>query len=190
MHWLDIVILVIMAIGAAFGFWTGLIWQIARVVSLIISGYLAVLPNASVAEWLEHQFTDLNPAFARVIAFIGVFILVYAILYLITYLVYEAIKASQLELVDRILGAILGAVKMVVVIACICAVVSALAIPVLKDWLDQATLAPALARGTQVVVSWIPKSYRERIDEGITQIRDQIQIREQVQERKDEPAKK
>ncbi|MBI1832105.1 MAG: CvpA family protein [Planctomycetes bacterium] len=193
MHWLDIIILVVLAIGAAMGFWTGLLWQVARAISLVVSAYLAILTNAAVADWLTNQWQDLSPAFARIIAFIGVFVLVYAILYAITLLIHEAIKASKLELMDRILGAIFGAAKMAAVISCICAVVAALAIPTIKDWFDQATLAPAMARGTQTVVGWIPKSYRDRIDEGITQIRDQLQqrIADAAEDAlKDAPAKK
>ena len=32
MHWLDIIILIVLGIGAAMGFWSGLLWQVARVV--------------------------------------------------------------------------------------------------------------------------------------------------------------
>src|SRR5437016_10684 len=119
MNWLDIIILVVLAIGAVMGFCTGLLWQIARLVSLALSLYLAFLANAGVTDWLDDQWKDVNPAVNRVIAFIGVFIVVYLILYLVTRLVYQAIKATKLETLDRILGALLGAVKMGAIVACV-----------------------------------------------------------------------
>ena len=193
MHWLDIVILVVLAFGAVMGFWTGLLWQVARVVSLAASIYLAILANDSVAGWIGGQWKDLNPAVNRIIAFIGVFVLVYAILYLITRLIHQAIKASRLETMDRVLGALLGSAKMAVVMACVCAGMAALALPIFQEWLDQATIAPHFAKGTHVVVGWIPQSYRDRVDEGVQEVRDQMgqKLADVAKDAvKNEPAKK
>src|SRR5262245_60443615 len=100
MHWLDIIILVALGVGAAMGFCTGLLWQIARVVSLALSIYVAILTNSAVATWLGEQWRDVNPAVNRVAAFLAIFILVYAILYFITLSLHNAIKAAKLETVD------------------------------------------------------------------------------------------
>ena len=177
MHWLDIVILVILGVGAAMGFCSGLLWQIARIVSLALSVYLAILTNANVTAWLGDQWPDANPAFNRVAAFIAVFLIVYICLYLITRLIHKAIKESKLEMLDRLLGALLGAVKMAAVVACLCGVMAALEMQIFKDWFAQATLAPQFAKGTEIAISWIPQSYRDRLDQGVIQVRDQLQQR-------------
>ena len=52
MHWLDITLLIVLGIGAAMGFCSGLLWQIARVVSLAVSLYVAVVVNADAADWI------------------------------------------------------------------------------------------------------------------------------------------
>jgi membrane protein required for colicin V production len=175
MHWLDIVILVILGIGAALGFWTGLLWQVARVVSLAVSLYLAIMLNGSVAGWIGEHWKDASVAFNRIAAFVIVFILVYAILYLLTLCIHEAIKATRLETMDRILGAVLGAVKMTAVVAGVCAALSALSVPIFQEWLDEATIAPGLAKGTQALVSCIPQSYRDQVNDGVVQVREQLQ---------------
>jgi membrane protein required for colicin V production len=175
MHWLDIIILIVLGIGAAMGFCSGLLWQIARVVSLALSLYLAIATNADVAEWIGEQWKDSNPAFNRIAAFIAVFLLVYLILYLVTRLLHNAIKATKLETLDRVLGALLGIIKMAAVVACVCAVMAALALPIFQEWFEHSTLAPYFAKGTEATVRWIPQSYRDRIDEGITQVRTQLQ---------------
>ena len=174
MYWLDIIILVVLGIGAAMGFCSGLLWQVARLVSLALSLYLAILANAGVTQWLEEQWKDVNPVANRVIAFIGVFVIVYLILYLITRLLHQAIKATKLETLDRILGALLGVAKMGAAVACICATMVAVDLPVFSNLLDQATLAPYFAKGTDVAISWIPQSYRDRADESVQQVRDEL----------------
>lgn len=175
MHWLDIIILVVLGLGAAMGFCSGLLWQVARVVSLALSLYVAILTNASVADWLGTQWKDLNPAVNNVAAFIGVFVFVYLVLYLITRLIHKAIKASKLETLDRILGALLGAAKMAAVVACVCGAMAALDLQIFKEWFEQTTIAPQFAKGSDVVVGWIPQTYRDHADEGVQQVRDELQ---------------
>jgi membrane protein required for colicin V production len=166
-----------LGIGAAMGFCTGLLWQVARLVSLALSLYLAILANAGVTDWLDEQWKDVNPAVNRIIAFIGVFVIIYLILYLITRLVYQAIKATKLETLDRVLGALLGTVKMGAIVACICATMVALDLQTFKDLFAQATLAPHFAKGTDVVIGWIPQSYRDHADESVQEVRAQLQLK-------------
>src|SRR5471030_782934 len=125
MHWLDIIILVVLGIGAAMGFCSGLLWQVARVVSLVLSLYLAIVTNTAGAEWLALQWKDVNPAVNHIVAFIGVFLAVYLTLYLITRGLHKAIKATKLETLDRMLGALLGIAKMAAVVGCVCALMAA-----------------------------------------------------------------
>src|SRR5580704_5262774 len=101
MHWLDILILVVLGLGAAMGFASGLLWQVARVIGLGVSLYLAIVVNAEVTAWLGEHWKDTNLAFNHIVAFIGVFIVVYLVLYLITRLIHRAIKATKLEMMDR-----------------------------------------------------------------------------------------
>ena len=175
MHWLDILILVVLGIGAAMGFASGLLWQVARIVGLGVSLYVAIAANADVTDWLSQRWKDTNLAFNHIVAFVGVFISVYLVLYLVTRLIHKAIKATKLEMMDRVFGALLGTTKMAAVVSCICAVLTALALPLFQEWFEQSTLAPYFAKGTEVVISWVPQDYRDRADEGVQQVRDQLQ---------------
>src|SRR5438105_3560910 len=115
MHWLDILILVVLGIGAAMGFASGLLWQVARIAGLGLSLYIAIVANADATDWLGKHWKDTSLAFNHIVAFVGVFLAVYLILYLITRLIHKAIKATKLEMMDRVLGALLGTVKMAAV---------------------------------------------------------------------------
>ncbi len=175
MHWLDITILILLGVGAAMGFWSGLLWQVARVVSLALSIYLAILANTPSTEWLNEQWKDVNPVVNRVVAFVAIFLAIYLLLYWITHLIHKAIKASKLETLDRLLGALLGVLKMSVIAAGVLGVMAALDLQIFREWFDQATLAPGFAKGTEVAVGWIPPEFREQANEGIQQVRDQLQ---------------
>jgi membrane protein required for colicin V production len=175
MHWLDIIILVVLGVGAAMGFCSGLLWQVARVVSLGLSLYVAIVINTAVADWLALQWKDVNPAVNHVVAFIGVFLAVYLTLFMITRGLHKAIKATKLETLDRLLGALLGIAKMAAVVACVCGVMAVLDMQIFKDWFEQAKIAPYFAKGSDVAVRWIPSHYREQVDDGVEQVRDQLQ---------------
>ena len=175
MHWLDIIILILLGVGAAMGFWSGLLWQVARVVSLALSIYLAILANTPAADWLSQQWRDVNPVVNRVVAFVAVFLAIYVVLYWVTHLLHKAIKASKLETLDRLLGALLGVAKMAALAACVLGVMAALDLQIFREWFDQASLAPQFARGTEVAVRWIPADFRDQANDSIQQAREQLQ---------------
>src|SRR5262245_42466628 len=177
MHWLDIVILVVLGIGAALGFWSGLLWQIARVVSLGMSVYLAIMANDSVVELASPLSAEIDPVGVRVLAFLAVFIVVYLVLFFITQILHKAIKATKLETVDRFFGALLGGAKMAAVVACICAVVVALDLPMSRAWFEQATIAPQFAKGSELVLHEIPHTYRDLANGSVQEVRDEVQKR-------------
>ena len=93
----------------------------------------------------------------HIVAFVGIFLMVYVVLYLLTRMLHRAIKETKLEMMDRVLGGVLGAVKMAAGVSCVCAVLTALALPLFQEWFEQSTLAPFFAHGTEVVMSWIPQ---------------------------------
>ena len=175
MHWLDIIILIVLGFGAVLGFWSGLLWQIARVVSLVLSLYVAISVNTPASEWLNRQWNDTSPTICRVAAFVLAFLLVYLVLYLITRMLHQAIKATKLETVDRLLGSLLGMAKMGAIISGVCAALIAMDLQMTRGWVDQSKLAAPFAKGTDMALGLIPHTYRDRLDENVQQARDQLQ---------------
>lgn len=193
MHWLDIIVLVLLAVGAAMGFWTGLLWQVARVVGLAFSIYLAILLNTPTADWLSEQWKDVNPVVNRVVTFLAIFLATYLIFYFITHLIHKLIKATKLETLDRLLGALLGIVKMAALSACVLGMMAALDLEIFREWFNQAAIAPEFAKGTEVAVGWVPKEFRDNANDSIQQVRDQLQKKitdAAMDSLKGEPAKK
>jgi uncharacterized membrane protein required for colicin V production len=148
---------------------------VARVVSLGVSLYVAIAINSAAADWLAEQWKDVNPAVHHVVAFIGVFLAIYVTFFVITRALHRAIKETKLETLNRLLGALLGTAKMMAVVGCVCAVMAALDLQIFRDWFEQATVAPYFARGSAIAAHWIPPQYREQVDDGVEQVRDQLQ---------------
>src|SRR5581483_11488409 len=155
MYWLDIVILILLGLGAGLGFWSGLLWQVARVVSLGLALYATVLFNEPATGLLTEAVRGIDPRVSQGVAYVAVFLAVYLSLFLLTRLLHKTIKAAHLDLLDRLLGALLGSAKMGVAVALACAGLAALALPLTQQWLAQSTLAPLFVRGTDAALEMI-----------------------------------
>lgn len=176
MYWLDMAILALLGFGAGLGFWSGLLWQVARLASLALALYATLLFNEPVARLLrEHAFPDAEAPLLRAAAYVVVFLAVYVLLFGITRVVHETIRAAKLEFIDRTLGALLGAGKMAVIVAPVCAALAFVDLPVTRDWLSQSTLAPLLARGLEGAVALVPEDYRLQARDGLRHVRETVQ---------------
>jgi membrane protein required for colicin V production len=180
MYWLDTVILVLLGLGAGLGFWSGLLWQVARVISLGLSLWATVVCNDPATRVLDEAVQGIDPRLARGAAYIVVFLGVYLSLFLLTRIVHKIIRATHLEVVDRLLGGLLGAAKMGVVIALACAGLLSLSAPALQEQLAPSTLAPLFGRATEVGIELVPEEYRDRFAEGVQQLRDMMPTSRQV----------
>src|SRR5947209_14691387 len=113
MYWLDVVLLVLLGLGAALGFWSGLVMQVARLVSLGVSIWATLALNEPATRLLHERVApETSTSVLHGIAYVGVFLLVYIGLFALSRLVYKVVQASKLVLLDRVAGAGLGALKM------------------------------------------------------------------------------
>ncbi len=176
MFWLDTTILATLGIGAGLGFWSGMLWQVARVLSLAVSLYLTVTLNGPATEALgQHVLQGSDPRLTRGAAYLAVFLASFILFFLLTRLVDGAIRAARLEMFDRLLGALLGAAKMAVVVAGVCSVLAAMTTPTTREWMEQSTLAPLFARGTEAAIALVPDVYRAQAGETVGQMRGMLQ---------------
>ena len=94
MFWLDTAILAVLSLGAIFGARSGLVWQLARVLGLAASIYLAIAVNAPASTLMHDVFLyGADPRLARLLAYVVVFLGVYLVIYCISCLIREGIQA-------------------------------------------------------------------------------------------------
>jgi uncharacterized membrane protein required for colicin V production len=101
----DIAVLVLMAITAVIGFWTGFIWQVIRLVSVIASVWIALVYCPVVAGFMGSR---LPAAMRDLVSAAAVFLAAMLVLYLVGYLFRDVVNALKPQVTDRILGAVFG----------------------------------------------------------------------------------
>ena len=173
MFWLDTTIIALLILGAILGAVSGLLWQVARILCVALSVYAAILLN----EWasnllLEALLKGAEPAVARAAAYLAVFLAMFFVLYHVIWLLDQAIRAVNLEPVDRLLGAGVGACKMGLVLAALCLGLTAYPNPTTKEVMEKSTLAPVLAEGMEMVLLVIPQEYKTELCNGLKNLRE------------------
>jgi membrane protein required for colicin V production len=175
MHWLDLSLLALLGLGAGLGFWSGLILQVARLVSFGVSIYATLMLNEPVTRLIHERIApDVHINVLRGIAYIAVFLTVYIALFALSRLVYKLVRASKLEMLDRIAGAGLGAFKMVLVLAPLCALLAYLSLPATDEWMRRSTIAPLMAKGLHAALVAVPEGYKTQAQESVEHVRDRM----------------
>lgn len=172
MHWLDTTFLVLLAAGAGLGFCSGLLWQLARVLSLGIALFATFTLHEPTVEFL--QINVLREADANVVkgaAYLLVFVLGYILLLSLAHLMQRMLQASGFTWLDRFLGAGLGAAKTAAVLAGVCLLLSRLPNPLVQDSLAQSTLAPTLSRGMESALALIPDDLKRDFADSVSRFK-------------------
>jgi uncharacterized membrane protein required for colicin V production len=176
MHWLDLVLLGLLALAAALGFWSGLIMQLARLVSLGVAIYATFLLNEPATRLLhEHVAPEANINLLHGMAYIAVFLVLYVALFAASRQLYKLVHSSKIVLLDRSAGALLGLLKMTLVLAPACALIAYLALPATEEWMSRSTVAPLLARGTREAVAMLPDGYLNEARDSMEHVRNRLQ---------------
>jgi len=106
MNWLDIVIIIFLAITTITGLSRGLVKTIIPLVGIILGVVLAGHFYGSVADWLSHWFH--SPSQANIAGFAIIFIVVVIVSLIIASLLSKFLSLLLLGWVDKLGGAVLG----------------------------------------------------------------------------------
>lgn len=113
---LDIILLVLIGIGAVLGFMKGFLRQLAGLLGLVAGLLVAKALYVHVADEVFSQVTD-SVGLARGLAFVSIWLLVPLLFLLVASLLTRLMEAVSLGWLNRLLGAALGAVKYALVIS-------------------------------------------------------------------------
>jgi uncharacterized membrane protein required for colicin V production len=171
MNWIDIILFLVLAGGTTLGVFSGFIWQLARIISLIVAIYVTFLIQPFISSWLVGRMS--NPFLANLICYIVIFAVIYLILFFIVYFIEKSISKAELTPLDRIFGAILGLLK----ISLICGTVL-LGMVVhpgsgMNNSLKNSFFTPILLQYTKGVVFLMPRDYRGKVRYFIRQVQNE-----------------
>jgi uncharacterized membrane protein required for colicin V production len=168
MFWLDTTLVAILLLGALLGARSGLLWQVARLLSLAGALYASVTVNEPMTGYLQAdvlQGADLRVA--RLVAYVAVFVAVYVALYLATNLVYRGLERAELPPVDRLMGSALGLAKAGLLSGAVCWALASWPHPATQDLMEQSAIAPALADGMDGLLHLLPGEWKSEIIDGV-----------------------
>jgi len=106
----DIIVIIIILLGAITGYSKGFFKQLASLVGLVVGLFVACILYVSFAEKIYMSVTD-SMTVAQIIAFVAIWLLVPLVFTLLASLLTNAFETLSLGWINRILGFALGAVK-------------------------------------------------------------------------------
>jgi membrane protein required for colicin V production len=167
MNLLDILLILIVGVCFALGFWNGLVKQLASILGIVAG----VVVAARLAPWLASAVQGrviTDPQVAHIAAYVFLFLLAALAVWLIGLLVRRLLKHAELGLTDRIWGALFGLVKGVVFCwALLLAIVLMGEESSLHQQLQQGCIAPRLLVALNVASVAFPRELGDRLGQTV-----------------------
>ncbi len=161
MYWLDIGILILLGWGLIMGLISGLLWQVGRVVTWVLSIYLSIVLNPWATEFLQERVVrEIDPVVLHGVAYVGIFLVTFAICHYILHKIQDTLKDSPLAWINRLLGGLLGLAKMALLASAVCAGIAYFDVPATREWFEKSKLASHFAKGTEAIIDWIPEEHK------------------------------
>ncbi len=109
--WIDITALGIVLVFFVLGLFHGLIWQVSRIITLILAYLISGAYGGLVASKIQPWFNaDLSADIPRYAAYAVVFVAVVIVVSLIAYFIEKLIERAGLSFYNRIFGGVLGVI--------------------------------------------------------------------------------
>ncbi len=167
MNWLDIVLVVILAVTAIIGVFKGFAKQIIGLVAVVAGLVLASLYYDQTAGLFETFIK--NRLLSDFLGFLLLFIVVLVAGALLGHLVTKAMK-GPLAFANRLFGGVFGFLKAVLI--CGVLVFALVSFEIAKPALETSILAPACLGLTRAVVNLIPQELRAKFNSSYKEIRE------------------
>ena len=106
MNWLDIVLILIIAIPAVIGVWRGLLKTVVPLIGIVLGVYLAGQFYSPVANWLSVWLE--SPAQSKIVAFLIIFVVVLLITMVVAWQLRKVLNILLLGWIDHIGGLVFG----------------------------------------------------------------------------------
>jgi len=115
MNWIDIIIIATVALCFGLGMVSGLVWQVAGIVSLfagvVATIFLGPLVSEALGRWVQ------NPTLARMAAYIVVFSLASMGVRILATIFAKMLERFKMKKLDRLLGGLVGILKAILISA-------------------------------------------------------------------------
>jgi membrane protein required for colicin V production len=159
-NWLDLIIIAIVATGAVYGLFRGILRMATTLVSLVAGIYLALLYYAEVGSLVQKWFPSASATVATALGYAAVFLVVFVIVEAIGHLLMHVVQTVNLGWLDRLGGMLFGGA----ISAAICGLLLMLmtaAMPAEAALLRDSELAPQVLDYTETLLDYIPPQVKQ-----------------------------
>jgi len=166
MSGLDIVLLAVLVLFTALGFYWGLIRQVLALAGLLVGIVLAGRYGVVVAGWLT-SFTS-NDLLASALGFVVVLVAVSALASFLASLLRLFVGLLFLGWADRLLGGVLGLVQAIVASSALLVVAITFPQPAWASAVQSSRLGEALLRVGSVSALLLPETFRAAVEAALS----------------------
>lgn len=169
MNWVDIIILIVLAIGLVKGLANGFVRGLFGLAALVLGIMIAAAHYEQVTEVLFSRL-EVGAQGQAILGFLLVFVIVLILVSVVGRILSKALKLASLGWLDRLAGGILG-----VVMACVFTGVLLLLVVMAgfqsNTGVARSTVAPTVISVMDTVVAFAPEGVREMIEEHYVKLR-------------------
>lgn len=151
----DIVVVAIVLLSAAFAMWRGLVSETFNIVDWAAASFIAVeftpafqplLGGSIEPAWLEY-----------IVVFIGTFLVMFVPLSMLNFRLSEAVRKSEIGPVDRVLGFLFGAVRGIAIVG-VAYILYAIFVPIDQhpQTLTRAHVYPVIRQSAEMLLDIVP----------------------------------
>jgi membrane protein required for colicin V production len=108
--WVDLTALAILIVFLVLGLFRGFVWQISRILTLVVAYVVAGVYGETIAGSLRRMISGINEDLALYIAYFAVFVVVLIVVSVIAYFLEKLVDRTGLSFYNRIGGGVLGVV--------------------------------------------------------------------------------
>lgn len=152
MGWIDLAVLILLAVAVFIGFRKGLVQEIVGIAALVAAFVAAVLFNRPAANLLRGVVPAIPEQIAPTVGFIIVFLAVFLAITIAGWLMSKLIKATPLDLADKLGGMAVGLLKGALIISVLLLLLAMVPLP--KD-VSARMDRSAVIRSMRKVAPWV-----------------------------------
>ncbi|MEM4724634.1 MAG: CvpA family protein [Candidatus Hadarchaeum sp.] len=157
MNWVDIMILVIVAVSTFSSLRTGFVREASALIGFVVGIYAALSYHITFASSLRAYIGD--PTIARVTAFVLILVGVWVISAFLAGLASEMLKAMGMAWADHFVGMLTGLLIGLLVVVSLLSLAAHLAIPSLNEALKRSVLAPSIFQLLPHLKQLLPRDF-------------------------------
>lgn len=117
MNWIDITILVLLAVTTIKGLFDGFVKQVSSLLGIVLGIAFAGLFFQGFKSLLLKFFSDMPEVIATALGYIIAFLIIFVVIRCVGILLHKIFRAASLGSVDYFFGGVLGAVKCLLIVS-------------------------------------------------------------------------